>query len=265
MVEECSELMRELLDAKTPAGEPLLDAHRRERAQLCLVLLEGAREELAANQKFASLGRLAAAVLHDLLNPLAFIQTNIDVLAADLPALLAGDASKDQALADDTKGLVEDSRVGIERISAALSAVRILLREESGRTRGDLRRAAEAASRLFAMRVPPGVRFDQDLREVPAIACGDGLAGQVLVHLLLRAVDAVGNQGRIALRLSNSGNGEVIAEVEHTGADAPEKQHLGFSLAQHLVARAGGTLQRNAAEGPGARYVVRLPAAPGRD
>ena len=262
MVEECSELIQELLEARGPSGGHLLGAGLRERAQLGLALLEEAREEGAAHQKYASLGRLAAAVLHELLNPLAFVQTNLDVLAADLPALLAGDTGRDPAWADDTKVLVEESRVGVERISAALSALRILLREDTQGARGNVHRAGTAAARLIGMRLPTKVTLEQDFAEVPDVACGDGLVGQVLLHLLLRSLDAVGDEGRIALRIRPGSAGDVVIEIEHGGGAVTEpQQQLGFSLAQHLVERAGGQLERIATATPGARYLVRLPAA----
>ena len=260
MVEECSELIQELLEARGPSGGYLLDAGLRERAQLSIALLEEAREESSANQKYASLGRLAGAVLHELLNPLAFVQTNLDVLAADLPALIAGDTGRDQAWADDTKTLVEESRVGVERISTALSALRILLREDVNGTRGDARRAGTAAARLLAMRLPPKVRLEQDFAEVPDVACGDGLVGQVLLHLLLRSLDAVGDEGLISLRIKQGTSHDVQIEIEHGGGAHGDPHQLGFSLAQHLVERAGGLLERTQVPSGGARYVVRLPA-----
>src|SRR5207237_566868 len=93
-------------------------------------------------------------------NPLAFVQTNLEVMSGHLPGLLAGDAARDEGLADETKSLVEDSRKGVERISTALSALRILLREDAGEpTRGDARRAAEAAARHLVDRA--GGRLDR--------------------------------------------------------------------------------------------------------
>jgi signal transduction histidine kinase len=265
MVDECTDLIRELLEARTGEGRPLLDARHADRAHLCLALLEEAREEALADQKYASLGRLAASALHDLLNPLAFLQANLDVLAADLPLLLSPDTPHEPALLDDTKGLVEASRVGVERISAVLSSLRILLRADDGEQRGDLRRAAEAAVRLLQMRTPPSVKIETEVDSPPAVACGEGLAGQVLVHLLLRSLEAVGPEGRIELRVTAGRPGEAQAEVQHAAPEAPESHQLGFSVAQHLVARAGGELTREPLDGPGARYVMRLPAARRRD
>src|SRR5476651_2019308 len=93
MYEECTDLLKTLL-----AGEAggRLDPALRDRVQLCMALIEEEREEAAASEKYASLGRLASAVLHELLNPLAFLQTNLEVLSASLPALLAGDGAKDE-------------------------------------------------------------------------------------------------------------------------------------------------------------------------
>jgi two-component system NtrC family sensor kinase len=260
--DECSELLGLLLEAKAAGGGSLLEPALRERAQLCTALIEEAREEAAAQAKYASLGRLAAAVLHELLNPLAFLQTNLESLEGQLPALRSGDAAAEARSLEETKGKLAESRASVERISAALSALRILLREEPpGAVQGDVRRAAEAASRLLRMRLPPGVRLEEQLADAPAVACGDGLVGQVLLHLLLRSLDALGGGGVLALRCRPAPPSWVVAEVEHGGSSSVDHHQLGFSLAQHLVERAGGHLERIQRGGPGALYVVQLPLA----
>src|SRR5207253_2173643 len=107
---------------------------------------------------------------------LAYVQANMEVLCGHLPGLLAGEAARDEQLGDETKQMVEDSRKGIERISTALSALRILLRDDSSHPpRGDVRRAADAASRLLQMRLPSSVQLQQSLADTPPVACGDGL------------------------------------------------------------------------------------------
>src|SRR5438105_879412 len=212
MYDECTNLLQDLLEAARD-GQPLLQPQLRDRVQLAMALLVEARDESMAQQRFASLGRLAAAVLHELLNPLAFLQTNLEVLSANLPRLLSGEAGRDPEMAEDTKAMVTDSRAGVERISAALSALRVLLRDDPpGPTRGDAVRAAGAAARLLTMRLPPGVKLVQDLSDTPPVACGDGLMGQVLLHLLLRSLDSVGAQGSIKLVVRPLSDAEVGLE-----------------------------------------------------
>ena len=262
MYDECTELLEALLKAEGPGGS-LLSPGLRDRALLCQALIEEGREEAAAHARYATLGRLAAAVLHELLNPLAYVQTNLEVFSGHLPAVLAGAAARDPQLAEEVKSIVDDSRKGVERISTALSALRILLREEPpGASRGDVRRAADAAARLLAMRLPPGVRLEQKLTDVPAVACGDGMVGQVLLQLLLRSLQALPESGgQIVLRCHSTPPDWVVVEVEHGGGGVGELDQLAFSLAQHLVERAGGHLERLSRPGGGALYAVQLPVA----
>jgi len=253
MVDECRDLLHALLEARAPSGEPLLQGEMRERAGLCAEELAGSRERAAIDARFAGLGRLAGAVVHELMNPVAVLQADLELLPSRI-----GD------LGVDGTALLAGSRAGIERISAALSALRTLIREEPpGPVEGDARRAAEAAVRLVSLRLSPLVRIDADLREVPKVPCGDGTLGQVVLHLLMRSLDAMGVEGGPIRLQCREDAGGVAIEVEHGGGVAADDLQLGFSLAQYLVERAGGQLESLPREGGGARYVVALPAARG--
>jgi len=191
----------------------------------------------------------------------AYLQTNLEMLDEGLPALLRGEAQLDAKLAAETRTMVVDSRTGVERISGVLSALRVLLRDEAGGVRGDARRSAEAAARLIAVRLPAGVQFQREIAEVPKVQCSDGQLGQVLLHLLQRACGAVGPSGHMALRCWAPTPALVQLEVQHDGGLPSEEMQLGFSLAQQIIERAGGHLERVPEPGGGARYVVTLPAA----
>jgi PAS domain S-box-containing protein len=82
------------------------------------------RRELVARMALAdrmlTVGALAAGVAHEINNPLAYIATNLEILAREAPPSLAG--------------LVADAREGVERVSAIVRDLRELARpEDDGR------------------------------------------------------------------------------------------------------------------------------------
>ncbi len=120
---------------------------------------------------------------------------------------------------------------------------------------------------------------------LPAVPMAQGRLAQVLVNLLLNAADAVVDRpgaGRVSLRAEAVGGGErmrIAVEDDGVGLTPDVKARLfrpffttkppgkgtglGLALAEEMVTRAGGTIAAgDRPGGPGARFVVELPAVP---
>jgi len=103
------------------------------------------------------------------------------------------------------------------------------------------------------------------------------LVRQVLVGLLVNAVEAVGQHGAITLDARDD-DGVVAIEVADSGPGVPFELRtrifepffttrakgtgLGLPIARQIVEAHGGKLEVGERRGGGARFVVRLPAAP---
>jgi len=101
---------------------------------------------------------------------------------------------------------------------------------------------------------------------------------RVLVNLIVNAVDAMPNGGRLTLctgqdegwcyvRVSDTGSGIPPEQAEHIfepffTTKGGQGSGLGLTVSQNIVERHGGTITVNDGAGRGAAFTVRLPARP---
>jgi signal transduction histidine kinase len=171
------------------------------------------RESLIRSEKLAGIGRLAAGVAHEIGNPLAAILGYSEMLLAptpldpatqrDLLERVRGETERIHKIIRELLEYARPSDEGVERvdvgrvIAGALSLVR-------AQARG--RHAA------IATRVPD---------DLPAASGQAGRLTQVLVNLLLNAVDAAGD-GRVTVDARRDGARVVIGVEDDGPGVAPE-------------------------------------------
>ena len=226
------------------------------------------REQMVAQEKLVTVGRLAAGVAHEVGNPLAAVLGYVDLLLHDEPA----DGERREPLerirkeTDRIRGIVADLLEYSRPLQGSVEAVRV----------GD---AVEVALSL----VRPQPRFGEvevvrELRDdVPAVAAAQNRLVQVLLNLLLNAADAMGGRGRITITARADGSDAVELRVADSGPGVPAELRaqifdpffttkepgqgtgLGLSISRSIVEAYGGTLTVADGAGGGATFVVRLP------
>lgn len=238
------------------------------------------QSHLVRSERMASVGRLAAGVAHEIGNPLAALMGMQDLLLDDdLP----------RETQHDFLGRMKRET---ERIHLVLRDLLDFARPEKPEGGVDSHHPPAAVGavvdEVFAL-----VRPQQGLKAVTLIneAGGDGLlvalsAGrlaQVVLNLVLNAVDALAEAGRerparITVRARRDG-GTVQVEVEDDGPGVPAAMQdrlfepfvttkevgkgtgLGLAVCRGIVESAQGTITLDATCVTGARFVVRVPAA----
>jgi signal transduction histidine kinase len=232
------------------------------------------RDRLVAQEKLATVGRLAAGVAHEVGNPLAAVLGYAEMLLADEPT--AGEAARER-------------RDMLERIGKETERIRHIIADLLDYSRpvadavepvklGEVVQAALGLlgpqARFRAVTVDNQVPPDLD----PAAASTSRLV-QVLVNLLLNAADAMGGSGRITLTARRlDGDAGLALSVRDFGPGVPEADRdklfdpffttkepghgtgLGLAVSRSIAQAFGGDLLLARTDGAGATFVVRLPA-----
>jgi len=221
-------------DLPAPSGPGVRPAPR-ELADLAaafdrlLADLARARRQIARSARLATLGQLSAAVAHELRNPLSGIRMNAQVLADEL----ARHGRDDQAL----RRIIRET----DRLELYLGELLTLAAGEgkgpetaadAGPTaEGRLEPLAESVLALLEARCRHAdvtVRCDWG-EATPAVRAGETLVRQVVVNLVLNALDATPPGGTITLATRRRPEeGAVRFSVTDTGAGVrvPEGQDL---------------------------------------
>lgn len=236
--------------------------------------------QLLLADRMAMVGTLAAGVAHEINNPLTFVSGNLDVIAD----AVAGLTSKGTPTEAGDLGLaLADAREGTARIAAIVRDMRTFSRGDDEPARPiDVRDVLETSVRMIRKEIIHRSELALELHDVAPVTSRASQLGQVLVNLLVNAMQALPDRdaalNRIALRLQQRGT-RVLIEVEDNGAGiAPEHLKrifdpffttkparmgtgLGLSICHNLVTAMGGTIAVRSTVGEGSTFVVELPAA----
>jgi signal transduction histidine kinase len=254
----------------------------------CVVLTDRSEarrveQQLLQAQRLESLGILAAGIAHEVNNPLAFVRCNLGSLEdiakaisqeevrAVLPERL-GEA------AGEALDIVDEVRDGVDRIGQLVTSLKRFARPESRGRPGpvSLVVVAKRAASMAKVGLAPGM-IRTHFEGVPPVSANEGEMVQVVLNLLVNAIQATGGNTPINLEVIPEGDG-VRLRVRDRGQGIPddvmphifdpffttkrpkEGTGLGLSLSFDLVRQHGGTLEaRNCADG-GACFELWLPA-----
>ena len=240
--------------------------------------LEETYRQLVMSEKLASIGEITAGVAHEINNPVAVIQGNVDVMRETL-----GDAAKPV----DTELALIDRQV--MRIGAIVGKLLQFARPgdyagyDNAVDPGPL--VADCLTLVEHVFARKDITVTTRFSPCPEVRIEPGELQQVVINLIVNAVQAMGDAGRLLLELGpepRDGTDGVALVVEDTGPGIPpdrlasvfdpffttkqgEGTGLGLSISQSLVQRAGGLITAENHES-GARFTVWLPAtAPSED
>ncbi|RID91107.1 HAMP domain-containing protein [Gemmobacter lutimaris] len=237
----------------------LRDANRR---------LERTTERLIMSEKLAAVGEITAGVAHEINNPIAVIQGNLDVARMVLgegaaPVKTEFDLIDDQVYRIGTivSKLLQFARPGEYSGAANIISPAQVVRDCLVLTR----RQIESA----------GIEIRTDLATEAPVFMERTELQQVVVNLILNAVHAMPGggvlslsvaqrRGRVEIGVADSGTGmseDVRRRIFDPFFTTKQAQGtgLGLSISQTLITRAGGRIGVRSAPGKGSRFVIRLP------
>jgi two-component system sensor histidine kinase HydH len=238
----------------------------RGREQTAGRALEAARVRVAQSEKLAALGQLAAAIAHEVRNPLAVVRSAAQGLSETLPAA-------------DTDGRRAAAFIiaEVDRLSSVVGALLAYARPLQLQRRpvalGDVvTRAVDLVSGELATR---GVVIRREQSPpLPTVQADGDLVCQVLLGLLTNAAEAAPAGGEITVRARTQNGAVEVAVADNGPGIAPElrgrvfepffttRPHgtgLGLAVARQIVEAHGGRIEVSDRPGGGARFTLALP------
>ncbi len=224
--------------------------------------------EMGRAAQLATVGELAASLAHEIKNPLAGIQGAVQIL---LDRAGPGDPHRE---------IFEAILQQVDRLGHTVRELLDFARPMPPQFEpGALNEVVERVAGLVG-KDPAAARtiLTKELAEdLPAVWMDEAQISQVLLNIMLNAVQVMPDGGRVTVRTSHDGPGHVMAEVVDTGPGIPAEvlpqifkpffttKHkgggLGLAICDRIVRDHGGTIQATSGEGGGARFSVYLPIA----
>jgi two-component system NtrC family sensor kinase len=237
------------------------------RVRQQLVEVQRVQAQLVQASKLGAVGELAAAVAHEVNNPLTGILGFAELLMAELPQ---DDPRHDEAV------VIRDEAVRSRTIIRAL--LEFARPRQPQRIPSNLNDLARSALDLIRYRASESnIRIVAEFGELPCLEIDPDAFRQVLLNLFNNAVDAMpeGGELRVTTLLEQERVGIVVTDVG-IGMNADTRRRifqpffstraaggggtgLGLSVSLQIVESHGGTIHVESAPGHGSVFTVWLP------
>ncbi|MCC6748533.1 MAG: response regulator [Deltaproteobacteria bacterium] len=256
--------------------------------------LKTTRRHLMQLEKMATIGKFAAGVAHEVNNPMTFVLQNLQLLQSYAGYIVPivsshlarhGDRTGEPGLLEEIRGelhqVIDETLQGADRVSRLVKQLHAFSNvSDQAATLTDLRQILETSIMMVQNQIRYRARLERHFFETPRVVCVPGQISQVLVNLLVNAMQAL--EGRdfegnvIVVRLSTRGD-MILLEVEDNGCGiAPEHlgrvldpffttkpagkgTGLGLALSASVVHQHGGTIEVESQLGTGTTVRVLLP------
>jgi len=222
--------------------------------------------QMSRAEHFATLGELAAGLAHEIRNPLAGIAGVLDIASRDLPET------------SPARNVMEDAKQEAVQINRILTELLDTARPKPPQFRLlDVVGTAEHAV-IFARQqaITKRIQIEFEVKEaLPPVEHDPAQINQVLLNLLLNAIQSMDKPGTIRVVLQQTEDDLVAITVNDEGRGIPPEQltnifrpfyttkghgtGLGLSLARRMVESHGGTIGVQSTLGQGTRFTIELP------
>jgi signal transduction histidine kinase len=223
------------------------------------------RAQMSRVERLATLGELATGLAHEIRNPLAGIAGVIEIVGRDLP------------ITSPAHAVVKDVRLEIAQINHILTDLLHMARPHLPEVcQSDLNITVEHAVVLACQQVlsePIRIELKKD-PHLPTVEHDSGQIHQVVLNLLLNAVQAIDGAGAIRVEISLLKGDAAITVVDTGRGIAPEHlpnvfrpfyttkgngTGLGLALARQIAEEHHGRIEVTSEVGKGTRFLLVLP------
>ncbi|MEM9089438.1 MAG: ATP-binding protein [Cyanobacteria bacterium P01_F01_bin.53] len=272
--------------------------------------LQQTQAQLIQTEKMSSLGQLVGGVAHELNNPLTFLSGNVRCMEDYVQDLLgtiqlyqsqfslennpADNTSSVEAIRQhseaidleyiqqDIPNVLKSIFDGAGRVQKIVSDLQSFSRsDEQGCKPTDIHQSIESTLNMVNALLSQGIEVHKDYGDLPTVVCNPGEINQVLLSILVNAIDAMNDNNtpvkeifirtwvtegkHIHIGIKNSGLG-IPSEIQtkifdpfFTTKPVGKGTGLGLAIAYQTMQNHHGNIQIKSEESSGPEFIIDLP------
>ncbi len=259
-------------------GQRRIDCRSHEEALRITEALTGAQLRAQLAENAASIGKLAAALTHEINSPLGALRSSVDTLLVLAARQAIAPPEQQQRLVEMQAELRKSIQTSAERIQSVVARLqRFISLEEAEVKQANLNDLLSDVALLLEPQMRDKIDLRFDVNPLPTLTCRPQLLTFVFSSLLSNAINAVNGDGRIDIftRLEDStvrvtirddGRGMAADEVEsifdpgfRVSEDRVSSGNWSLFNVRQIVFEHGGDIQIESAEGKGTTVCVTIP------
>jgi two-component system NtrC family sensor kinase len=213
-----------------------------------------AEKQMIHTEKLVAIGQLVAGIAHEINNPISFVGNNLNnlkkyihnleeyyksialFLKEQAPLDFQGKASRFlseestrwrlEHIFTDAYPLIDETSNGVDRVKKLVTNLKSFARlDTEASAHEDLNRIIEDAVSIASNEIKKKASFEKNLTPLPLIKCNPQQIGQVILNLLMNAVQAIPKQGKIHIE-SYTQTGWVYFKISDSGTGISPDKHL---------------------------------------
>jgi PAS domain S-box-containing protein len=271
-------------------------ASQKQELERTLERLRKTQSQLIQSEKMASLGVLIAGIAHEINNPINFISCGIDGIKIYLEQInncideciskqklnsQIKEAQLSKTSADEMRHtlntLIEGMEMGVSRTVSIVNGLRSFSRSDEVNTEWfDLHTLIDNTLLILYNQYKNRIEIQKQYGNIPELSGFPGQISQVIMNLLINAIQSIPNQGTITISTQSKGK-KVQLTVQDTGTGIPEKIRnkvfdpffttkeagkgtgLGLSISYNIIKEHKGEIKLDSTSKQGTRFIVELP------
>lgn len=229
------------------------------------------QSQLLLSDRLATVGTMAAAVAHEVNNPLSYVSSSLDALSEQL---------KRTPSAEPLEALVKDALDGARRIENAMRDMSTFVRSPDAVVRPvSVTKVLDASVRLASNEIRHRAQLSRHYHEDGEVNGDEASLGQLFLNLLIVSAQSIpeGNahENHITVTVSRRGN-EVQVQISDSSPGLPPgelerafdpfaggadrvRAGMGLYVCQRIVSTLGGQIRASSSAARGNQFQVRLP------
>ncbi|MFO7760639.1 MAG: response regulator [Thermodesulfobacteriota bacterium] len=207
--------------------------------------LQASQKKLLHQEKLATIGHLAAGIVHEIKNPTSYIGGNLKILGDYLEKIvdfvglqdrflreLPPEKSAEVQLArqdldidflmEDLPEMIAESIEGVEKIKEIVSGLKSFAHKKQDASQlADINQCLDNACKVAWNEIKYKAVVEKDYGEIPEIDCYPNQLVQIFINLLVNGVHAIEGQGTISITTRKE-EGYITVMISDTGCGIPE-------------------------------------------